>query len=212
MAKHKICAVDGCGNPQHARGFCGKHNYKFVRYGDPLAGRTSASPGEPLRWIEQNAEHQADACLPWPFEVSQWGYGVIKHNGQRRVASRVMCEFAHGLPPSPDLDAAHSCHFPRCCNPKHLRWATRRENNDDKVENGTAMRGEKVVFSKLTEADVRQIRAMAGTMRQQDIAQKFGVNATAVSRILSGKRWGWLDNGEFQRTSGERRRRYTRRA
>lgn len=212
MAKHKICAVEGCGNPHHARGFCGKHNYKFVKYGDPLAGRTSASPGEPLRWIEQNAGHDGDGCLPWPFEVARCGYGVVKHNGKKRVASRVMCEFAHGLPPSQGLDAAHSCHNPPCCNPKHLRWATRRENNDDKIENGTAMRGEKVVFAKLTERAVLEIRALDGVVAQQDIAEKFGVNATAVSRIINRKRWGWLEDDEFQRANRKRSRGYTRRA
>jgi predicted XRE-type DNA-binding protein len=205
MAKHKICAVDGCGNPQHARGFCGKHNYKFVKYGDPLAGRTSASPGEPLRWIEESAGHQGEECLPWPFEVSQWGYGTVRHNGKKRVASRVMCEFVHGLPSSPDLDAAHSCNFPRCCNPKHLRWATRRENNDDKIENGTAMRGEKVVFAKLTEPMAAEIQSLGRqkNMRQREIAEKFGITQSQVSRIVAGKRWGWLQNDIVQRPGSD---------
>ncbi len=210
MAEKKICGVEGCGNPQHARGYCGKHNYKFVKYGDPLAGRRGASPGEPLRWIEAHVGHQDDGCLLWPFEIGRTGYGTVRHKDKRRVASRVMCEMAHGAPNDPAMDAAHSCHNPPCCNPRHLRWATRSENNLDMAENGTAMRGEKVVFSKLTEADIHEIRSLEGTMRQQDIADRFGVNATAVSRILSGKRWGWLNHGELQRPSGERSRRYTR--
>lgn len=202
MATGRICAVDGCGNKYHAHGYCARHNYKFVTYGDPLAGRTSASPGEPLRWIEENAGHQGDECLPWPFECSHWGYGVVKHNGQKRVASRVMCERAHGPAPSPKWDAAHSCHNPPCCNPQHLRWATRRENNDDKIENGTVHRGERTGVAKLTEAGVIEIRRLAGTVLQQDLAERFGVTQTVISRVINRKRWGWVSDGSELRGDG----------
>jgi len=37
-----LCSIDGC--DQHvasiARGYCNRHDYKFKRYGDPLAGRS----------------------------------------------------------------------------------------------------------------------------------------------------------------------------
>lgn len=44
MADAKICSVDGCGNPQHARGFCGKHYLRLKKHGDPNGGvhRTGA--------------------------------------------------------------------------------------------------------------------------------------------------------------------------
>src|SRR5690554_2084974 len=123
MAEIKLCAVEGCGKPVHARGYCGKHNYKFVRYGDPLAGRESASPGEPARWVLEAANYCGDDCLPWPFEMNKrTGYGSIKVEGVRVPASRMVCIVAHGEPPSTKHDAAHSCGVRSCCNPRHLSW------------------------------------------------------------------------------------------
>src|SRR5690606_7000553 len=91
----RTCAVSGCGRRLHAHGYCARHAAKFRAYGDPLAGREGASPGEPLRWIAEHANHQGDECLRWPFEIGRWGYGTVKHQGKKRVASRVMCEAAH---------------------------------------------------------------------------------------------------------------------
>lgn len=54
-------------------------------------------------------------------------------------------------------------------------------------------RGEKNNSAKLTEADIRAIRAMkARGKRQHEVAAAFGVGQTAVSRILSGKSWGHI--------------------
>jgi len=47
---------------------------------------------------------------------------------------------------------------------------------------------------KLTDARVRQIRdrCMFGEMTQRDLAAEFGVSASTVSDIVTGKTWGWL--------------------
>lgn len=203
MATEKVCAVEGCSKQHHANGFCANHNYRFTAHGDPLGGRRGSAHGAPIRWLTDNAGHTGDGCLEWPFELSRWGYGTIKLDGVRRVASRVMCEIAHGLPHDHRMDAAHSCNNRACCNPRHLRWATRSENNLDMHDAGTAMRGEKVVFAKLTEADVREILALAGSATHAEIAEQYQVNSSTISRILSGKRWGWLKNGnDLHRADG----------
>ena len=194
MAGKRLCAVPECGKPYHANGYCARHESKFRAYGDPLAGRTGPSPGEPLAWIRENAGFQGDECLIWPFERTHWGYGTVRANGKRRVASRVMCEEAHGDPQSPDLDAAHSCGNGAggCVNPKHLRFSTRTENIADAVNDGTWMKGERARSAKLTRAEVIEIRRLGGTMLQSEIGERFGIGGNTISRILSGKRWGWL--------------------
>lgn len=189
------CAVGGCGGIIHAHGYCGKHAAKFKIYGNPLAGRDGPSPGEPLRWIAEHADHSGDACLPWPYEVGRHGYGTVKDNGKKRVASRVMCEIAHGPPPTPEHEAAHSCgngHL-ACMNPRHLSWKTRKGNMADARAHGTWNHGEKVPSAKLTEAEVREIRRLAGTVTQEVLAQRFGVQANTISRIIARKRWAWLE-------------------
>lgn len=191
-----VCTVDGCDKPVHAHGVCSRHAYHVVAHGDPLSGRFGSSPGEPLQWIEDHSNYQGDDCLKWPFEVNKrTGYGNVKHNGQKRIASRVMCEAAHGEPPSPDMDAAHSCgngHL-ACMNQNHLSWKTRVGNVADAIAHGTWNHGEKVPQSKLTEADVREIRALAPTTYQRVLAERFGVHQGQISRIIRRLEWAWLD-------------------
>jgi hypothetical protein len=81
-------------------------------------------------------------------------------------------------------------------NPRHLRWATRTENNEDAVAAGTWMKGERARAAKLTRAEVLEIRRLGPKMLQGDLAAMFGVRDSAISRILSGKRWGWLKDGD----------------
>lgn len=38
MADQKICSVEGCGNPHHAREYCTKHYLRFKKHGDPNGG------------------------------------------------------------------------------------------------------------------------------------------------------------------------------
>lgn len=200
------CGVPGCDQSLHAHGYCARHASKFKKYGDPLAGRTTARTGEPQRWIRDHADYQGDDCIRWPFEVTRYGYGTVLHNGQKRVASRVMCEEAHGLPPSPDMDAAHSCGngHQACMNPNHLSWKTRKGNVADAIDHGTWKRGSNDRNAKLTDDDVRRIRQMAKTMMQKDIAQRFGIRPQHVSRIVNGERWAWLDHGtDIQRRRGQ---------
>lgn len=195
MATPKVCAVDGCGKPKHGYIYCGKHYAKWKAYGDPSAGREGPSPGDLMRWIEAHVSYQGDDCLIWPYERTRYGYGTVKHRNKKRVASRVMCELAHGLPPGDGYDAAHSCGNGHhgCMTQKHLSWKTRAENCVDTAAHGRAYRGAKHKWASLSEDGVREIRKLGSTKLQKEIAEQFGVCDSLVSRILSGKRWGWLE-------------------
>lgn len=46
---------------------------------------------------------------------------------------------------------------------------------------------------KLTASDVREIRTLLATTSQQEIAERFGVHQTTISRIKLGESWGHLD-------------------
>lgn len=189
MAEKRICSVDGCGKVVFCRGWCKMHYCRWQAHGDPEKLLTGAG----LRWLEQHKNHAGDECLPWPFEVTRWGYGTVRHDGKRRPASRVMCILAHGEPPDETMDAAHSCGNRVCCNPQHLRWATRGENCADTAEHGRAYRGARHAWANLSEASIRAIRIMGQTRLQSEVAAEFGVHQSTVSRILARKRWPWLD-------------------
>jgi hypothetical protein len=105
-----------------------------------------------------------------------------------------MCLLRYGPPPTEGHVAAHSCGNGSggCVHPRHVRWATASENEQDKVVHGTSNRGERCGSAKLTEDDVRTIRGLEGHMTQQGIADRFGVHLMTVNSILRRKNWSWL--------------------
>lgn len=198
MAKpNSICSVDGCDKPVHAKGCCNTHYYRLRKNGDPLAVKFDRSEeGEHLKfYLQVVLPYDGDECLFWPYNRNNMGYGQIWKDGRYGVVSRFLCEDTRGAPPSPKHHAAHSCgngHL-GCVTKRHLRWATPKENNADKLVHGTAVRGEQSNLSKLTESDVRAIRALRGEMSQKDIAAKFGITYGGVWEIQTRKTWSWLE-------------------
>lgn len=188
------CLVDQCSDLAECRGYCKAHYARLVRHGDPLAGRRPHFSD--TQWLIDRVDYIGDDCLTWPFKMRPNGYGEIRQtDGTRMAASRYMCVLVNGGPPDPSYQAAHSCgngHL-GCVNPRHLRWATRLENEADKRIHGTLMLGEDHPASKLTESDVRQIRALQGTMTHAGIASLFGIARSTVGLIVNRKNWAWLE-------------------
>ena len=148
------CAAEGCKKVSSAGGFCMPHYRRNARYGNPLGGRTAQ--GEPLNWIRENATHEGEGCLIWPFSDLP-GYHSVKVPGGYTKAHREMCRVAHGRPPK-GAYALHSCHNRSCVNPNHLRWGTARENAQDAVDAGRNSKGSEHTSAKLNESQVREIR------------------------------------------------------
>jgi hypothetical protein len=143
MATPRLCSIEGCGKPHEAHGWCGPHYKRWLRHGDPLAGRNT-SPGEAERFFcEIVLAHEGDECLSWPYSRNTKGYGKVRLGRRSHIVSRLACELVHGPAKSPVYEAAHSCgngHL-GCVNPQHLSWKTRRENEADKFIHGTRSRG-----------------------------------------------------------------------
>lgn len=196
MANSRLCSIPDCGKPTRSgvNPYCDTHYRANLRYGDPLAKRKKQSaPGEAYRWLIDHSQHQGQDCLEWPFTISQWGYGAVSINKSKRVASRVMCEEAHGMPPTGEHEAAHFCGNSRCVNPNHLRWATPSENQIDRVAHETSNRGSRHGLSKLTPEKVKQIRHLAKIgQTHKEIAAKMSVNRVTITDVVSGRRWAWL--------------------
>ena len=191
----RACSVDGCWKPSTSRGWCAMHYRRWVRNGD-LTTRRTTEVGEPQRYFTEVVLNcTSDECLIWPFARSTVdGYARMYVGGRMQLVSRLACAVVHGPAPSQRHQAAHGCGHGHlgCVNPKHLRWATRAENEADKLQHGTHARGERSANAKLTEAAVRQIRALVGTIPTKEIARQFGVSAGAISRITRGENWSWL--------------------
>jgi hypothetical protein len=187
MNKVRLCQIEGCAKPHSSKGMCNTHYQRFIKGRDLL----TAGPrnGERLEWVKSNLSYVGDDCLVWPYPRNKNGYGYVRFNGKLIPASRAMCILLHGEPPISNYQAAHSCGMGHegCLNPRHLRWASPKENSADKVLHGTSLRGQSHPSSKLTDAEVLQIRHSQG--RPADIAKKFGISYASVYRIKRPGHW-----------------------
>lgn len=189
----KSCKAEGCESPSGFKGYCVNHYNRLKRHGDPLA--YSQKYRVRISWIEAHIAHDGDECLIWPFGVNDTGRGVAAFGGKTTSAPRIMCILAHGEPPDPSMHAAHSCgngHI-GCMHPKHLRWATPVENENDKLAHGTLRRGEAINTTKLTEDDVRAIRAAEGYRIGLELAAQYGVTPSCISAIRTRQTWKWVE-------------------
>ena len=85
------------------------------------------------------------------------------------------------------MEAAHDDGSKTNNCPTNLRWATRKENNDDRIKHGTTTRGERNAAAKLTAAQVVAIRHMPG--KHAEIAAAFGVTCATISMIKLRRTW-----------------------
>ena len=192
------CSVDGCDGKHYGNGFCAKHNARMARRGT-LDAKPKAKNGEPYQAIVDLVKSKPwpEECVLWQWTKANYGYGEVVIDGKKRQAHCVACELAHGPAPKGKNDACHSCGNRLCYNPYHLRWDTRRGNMDDTIIHGTKLLGSQCNGAKLTEDQVREIRSLRGTLVQREIAEIFGVTASAISGIFTGKNWSWLkDEGD----------------
>jgi hypothetical protein len=71
----------------------------------------------------------------------------------------------------------------------NLAWGTAADNAADRDLHGTTARGSRNGFSKLSEDEVKEIRALEGKYTQYELASQFGVTQRTVSLILRRERW-----------------------
>lgn len=137
-------------------------------------------------------------CIEFPGGKRKSGYGYTQFMGRQFLAHRLayaLNEFRH-----PDalkgIVIRHKCDNPRCINVEHLESGTQQDNANDKVSRNRQLKGEQIHQSKLTAAQVAEIRALyvprSKDANQYQLAQRFGVSQSEISQILSAKRWTHL--------------------
>ena len=117
------------------------------------------------------------------------GYVYVGRIGKRAT---LVCIAFHGHRPVGKHLVAHWNDVPDDDRPENLRWATRAENQADRNRNGwNPARGQAINTARLTEGDVREIRAMysVGTWSTTELAGIFGVGQSTVSDIVNYKTW-----------------------
>jgi len=94
--------------------------------------------------------------------------------------------------PRPDrADIMHRDGSRTNCRADNLKYGSRRENNLDKANHGTDNRGDRNHNSKLTEEQVRRIRA--GGFSDTEWAAQLGVSDATVFDARRGRTWAWVN-------------------
>jgi hypothetical protein len=134
-----------------------------------------------------------DDCWHWTAGTASKGYGRFKIGRSDVAASRVAWAIANQRDPG-DLIVRHKCDNPPCCNPAHLELGTHADNAQDKVKRGRARTGrqdgERNGHATLTIEQVGKIvEAFRAGLNNQQIAYRFPVGHSLVSRIRTGRSW-----------------------
>lgn len=95
------------------------------------------------RYIDQHTSPEPNSgCWLWLGpKLGKMGYGAVRVKKLFDAAHRINYERFVG-PRKPGLVVMHTCDNPMCCNPKHLRLGTIKENNIDKKRKGHCANGQ----------------------------------------------------------------------
>ena len=121
-------------------------------------------------------------CIKTTANLDRDGYGRINGEGAHRIA------YIQNVGPIPKgMVVMHICDNPWCVNPKHLKLGTHKENMQDMVMKDRSTRGIRNHTAKLTDNDVRYIRA--SNLSNYKIAEEFNVHHTTIAAIRRRQTW-----------------------
>jgi hypothetical protein len=127
------------------------------------------------RALDEHVVDTVTGCWRWTAGYNAQGYGQW-WNGVRPVLAHVFYYLRLVGPVPEGMELDHLCRVRDCVNPDHLEPVSSRDNT---------RRGAR---TKLSPEDVRCIRAVEG-VRQDWLAEMFGVAACTISNIRAGRFW-----------------------
>lgn len=192
------CGYDWVSKQEHPKG-CSRCN--SARWDDPSVKPSKRvwpeRKNNAIATFESLLSLETDECIVWPLGLFKDGYGKIRTGKITVKTHRLVYEKKIG-PITDGLNVCHHCDNPPCMNYRHLFLGTVQENNEDKRIKKRHRFGETHPIAKLTENDVRDIRARYvkdvknRDKRQLKLAEEYGVNQTAISCIIRRKTWKHL--------------------
>ena len=134
-------------------------------------------------------------CIFWTGFKSRDGYGIVHRKNKLLKAHRIAYCAHHSIELRDIIGVIirHKCDNRSCVNPHHLEPGTSADNTNDRHVRGRDAKGESNGMAKLTEEDVRSIRAQykpwSRTNGAIPLAAKFGVSKSLISQICNGVIW-----------------------
>ncbi len=143
---------------------------------------------------------ERNECWPWTGAVTDKGYGFCYPygaKGGRYRSHRVSFFLFTGIDPGED-GSLHSCDNPPCNNPAHIIPTTQAVNLANMRAKGRdykfpVISGENSPHAKLTDAQIVEMRSLAGTIdangywSERRLAAHFDIVHSQVHRILHGQ-------------------------
>lgn len=166
------------------------------------------------RFTEKVSPEPNAGCWLWDGPYMGTGYGVLslgRRSEGRMMAHRLSWTLYRG--PIPDgLCVLHRCDVRICVNPAHLFLGTRQDNTRDMMQKGReargdrhgsrtkpkefrdgcrrgGVRGDEHHQAKLSRAKVEEIMLLKGAATLRDVAARYGVSISAISRVWRGETW-----------------------
>ena len=192
--KDKECSSIGCAREAKIKGFCKAHYSYWRTTGKQPVGAVKPKRKEkernvPIREYMKKMVKQEGKCLTWTG--AQAGeYGCIPHNGVSRPVQRVAFFHAHGRYPK---QLNNKCGNKKCVNLDH--WY---EGNDIQGREDCRFKPGSINTQKLMPKQVLEIKELLATssIRQKEIAKRYGVSRGTISLINCGKIWQNMNETE----------------
>lgn len=148
-------------------------------------------PSDEQRFWNNVPQGSPYECWEWKGTLNAQGYGVIRYHGKNQRASRIMYELHNSPIGSSKIFVLHSCDNRKCINPSHLSLGTPADNMKDMVKRERSLVGEQNHKAHLTANQVLEIRASweKRELTQFELADKYAVDQTQISRIVLRKQW-----------------------
>lgn len=160
---------------------------------------TRCPMGQSLSIFQKMLPQETDDCVEWPYSRRQ-GYGRVSLGGPRgaskvEFAHRLAYIMTHGSIPE-GMGVLHHCDNPPCFNPRHLFAGTDRDNKNDQKAKDRVRKGIRVTGAKLTEAQVKEIRALyrrgVRGLGREALAKRYGISPRTIVELLRGETWKHL--------------------
>jgi hypothetical protein len=139
-----------------------------------------------LSFVKYNED---TGCWDWIGSKNNKGYGTFSMSFREYTfAHRASYILYKGSIPD-GIVVRHTCRG-KCVNPDHLELGTKRDNENDKIRDGTLTNGEQNGCSKLTDDIVKLIRKSDKSQRQ--LAKEYNVSEGTISMIINNITWKHL--------------------
>lgn len=191
-----------CGCGKQTSVMTAKGHVSKDKLGKPKKYCTGHRGVKPLETRFWEKIKKSDGCWEWQGVVNEKGYGVINKGrvGEGNVlAHRLSWELHNGVIPEGEgyhgICVLHKCDNPSCVNPDHLFLGTNQDNINDMVSKQRNRRGENQPMSKLTDAEVKEIRKLRNTetITYDELGKKYGICGSTVYNIVNRYTWRHIE-------------------